>query len=190
VIRSWATIIKDDDSGSILINDDAISYLQKYRVDPDHTVIYADPPYPIGTRSSSNSKYEYDFRNEDHTSLLLTLLQMDCKILISTYPNNLYKMMLHGWNCTKFKSQTRSGSRIELLYYNFDLNEIELHDYRYLGNNFRQRERIKNKIKRHVSRLKRLDRFESLAIIDSIISADTIKNNVTVHNIINNVICR
>jgi 16S rRNA G966 N2-methylase RsmD len=186
VIKAWAGIItKEDRSGIITINDDAISHLQKCRYDQDTTVIYADPPYPISTRSSRNTKYEYDLTDKDHTALLMMLLQMKCKILISTYENELYKKMLSTWKLIKYKSQTRSGSRTELLYMNFDINDFELHDYSYLGNNFRQRERIKKKIKRHSDRLLRLPKFEALAIMKQLSRDLNIINDVPARNSIN-----
>lgn len=185
VIKKWCTIftndvpdqhnIIDDSCSSItLINDDSISYLQKCSCDQE-TVIYADPPYLKYTRTSRSTKYEYDLTFDDHTSLLTVLRSMDCNILISCYDNDLYKTTLFGWNKTNFKSQTRSGSRIETLYYNFNLNDIELHDYSYLGKNFRERERIKKKINRHYARLKQLPRFEALAIMNKLTSAVTTK---------------
>lgn len=170
VTEAWCTNIKNDveSCSSInIINGDAISYLHKYRVNLG-TFIYCDPPYPLETRSSKNTKYLFDFTNNDHSSLLLTLLQLDCKIAISTYPNELYKRMLWGWNCLEFKSQCRSGQRVELLYMNYDISKLELHDYSHLGKNFRERERIKKKILRHSSRLMMLDRFEALAIMEQL----------------------
>ncbi|HES59160.1 MAG TPA: DNA adenine methylase [Caldithrix sp.] len=176
VIKNWCTIIKNyDRSGITLINDDSISYLQKCRVGPE-TVIYADPPYPLNVRNSCH-QYNFDFTDKDHVKLLKTLLQLDCKILISTYQNDLYSKMLWGWNKTMYPGRTRQGIRYELLYYNFNLNDIELHDYSYLGKNFRERERIKKKIHRYSSKLKRLQRFESLAIINKLSRDLIIKND-------------
>ena len=42
---------------------------------------------------------------------------------------------------------------------------VELHDYRYLGNNFRQRERIKEKSKRWVERFKSMPVLERQALL-------------------------
>lgn len=201
VIQAWCTNFKNEvgSSSSKFICGDAISYLQKYREDADHTFIYADPPYLIETRSSKNSKYAYDFTEKDHVSLLKVLLQMNCKIAISTYPNKLYYRMLFGWKCISYKSKTRSGQRTELLYMNYDINELELHDYSYLGKNFRERERIKKKIDRHSARLMMLNRMESLAILERLslvrntINGDQvpiiIKNDVSGSILINNDAC-
>jgi DNA adenine methylase len=45
---------------------------------------------------------------------------------------------------------------------------IELHDYRYLGNNFRERERLKRIKSRWVSRLDRMGDLERYALLSSI----------------------
>jgi hypothetical protein len=45
-----------------------------------------------------------------------------------------------------------------------------LHDYSFLGNDFRERERIRKKIFRHVEGLKRLPDHERGAIIEAITS--------------------
>lgn len=44
-----------------------------------------------------------------------------------------------------------------------------LHDFRYLGKNYRERENIKEKTKRHILRLKRMPANERSAIISAII---------------------
>ena len=45
---------------------------------------------------------------------------------------------------------------------------LELHDYRYLGRNFRERERIKRKKLRWLNRLHRMDSLERHAIMMAI----------------------
>jgi len=42
---------------------------------------------------------------------------------------------------------------------------VELHDYRYLGRGFRERERIKRKKQRWMERLVRMPRLERCAIL-------------------------
>ena len=55
----------------------------------------------------------------------------------------------------------------EWLWMNFP-SPFELHDYRYLGENFRERERIKRKKERWVSRLSRMDALERHALISAV----------------------
>jgi hypothetical protein len=47
---------------------------------------------------------------------------------------------------------------------------IELHDYRYLGDNFRERERITKRTKRWVARLKKMPVLERKALLSAISS--------------------
>ena len=49
---------------------------------------------------------------------------------------------------------------------------VELHDYRYLGDTFRDRERIKRKTKNLVSKLKRMPILERQALLAAISSAN------------------
>ena len=47
----------------------------------------------------------------------------------------------------------------------------ELHDYNFLGDNFRERERIKNRTKRWLSRLRKMSVLERQALLSAIYSA-------------------
>jgi len=131
------------------------------------TVIYADPPYPLNSRKSQKKVYENELSNEDHERLLEILKKKECDVLISTYPNELYKSELKDWRYIDYNTTTRSGSVIERLYMNYD-EPKELHDYRYLGDNYRQRERIKKKVKRYVENFSSLPTLEARAILKSI----------------------
>jgi DNA adenine methylase len=137
--------------------------------------IYLDPPYLMESRKSSKKQYRYELSKGAHIGLCILLLklsntnsQRDFKInmAISCYDHTIYSNMLSEWNRITFDSQTRHGKAVETLYMNYDMPR-ELHDYSFLGENFRERERIRNKIKRHVSGLKRLPELERMAILNS-----------------------
>ena len=89
-------------------------------------------------------------------------------MLISTYQNALYFCHLKDWKRFTFNSTTRNGSREEVLYMNYTNEDGILHDYRFLGDSFRERERIQRKINRWVSRLQRLPAKERNAILTSL----------------------
>lgn len=59
---------------------------------------------------------------------------------------------------------TRGGLRTESLWFNFD-EPVQLHDYSFLGENFRQRERIKRKKERFIARLQKMDKLERQALL-------------------------
>lgn len=89
-------------------------------------------------------------------------------VIVSGYWSELYATELAGWHTTTFRAMTRGGKpRTEWLWYNFE-PPAELHDYRYLGSGFRERERIKRKKKRWVSRLERMPELERQALLAAI----------------------
>jgi len=68
----------------------------------------------------------------------------------------------------------RSGdTREEWLWMNYP-EPIALHDYSYLGDNFRERERIKRKVSRWKAKLEKMDVLERRAILMAIQSAGSI----------------
>lgn len=117
----------------------------------DDALIYCDPPYPLATRKG-REYYEHEMSDDDHAALLSTLLQLNCRVMISTYPNALYSSQLREWRCVRYQTMTRGGKRTELLYCNFPEPET-LHDWRYAGRNFRERCALKRLEKRWLAKL-------------------------------------
>lgn len=152
-------------------NSDAIAYvetiLKTAQSTMPETFMYLDPPYPISSRRNMNDLYEHELNDRDHIRLLKALRKLRCSIAISTYENPIYKKLLHDWRVVKFKTQTHRGTATELLYMNYP-EPTQLHDYRYLGKDFTDRQRIKRKIDRHVQRLMKLPSLERAAICNAI----------------------
>ncbi len=121
---------------------DAVEFLREYQF-TGNEFIYCDPPYLMSTRKQQRAIYAHEFATEaEHTSLLTLLREIPCKIALSGYFSELYADMLRGWHTYTFESQTRSGkTATEWLWMNYPPPN-ELHDYRFLGDNYRQRERI------------------------------------------------
>lgn len=139
--------------------------------------IYIDPPYLLSSRKCPRKQYRHELNEADHVKLLKTVKQFNCfDIAISCYENNLYKEYLKDWNYITFESQTRRGKATEFLYMNY-AEPKELHDYNFLGTDYRERERIKNKIKRHVQGLKRLPELERKAILNTFRNEFQISNH-------------
>jgi len=83
--------------------------------------------------------------------------------MISGYWTKLYARELRNWHAISFQAVTRSGRiATEWLWSNFS-EPVALHDYHYLGTNFRERERIKRKMLRWTLRLKRMPTLERRA---------------------------
>ncbi len=171
VVNSWRVALQNSENKSryhITIAS-GIEYLKENRNSFDFSdVIYCDPPYPLETRSSITTVYDYDMVTSDHLSLLLVLLQLNCPVLISTYPNKLYSKLLAGWRLKKYYGSTRKGKRLEYLYMNFDNPDCFLHDYSYAGKNFRDRERIKKKVDRFTNKLLNMPPLDRNAILSEI----------------------
>lgn len=121
---------------------------------PYRTLIYCDPPYPPVTRKSSK-RYKDEMTEQQHVALLELLLKFECDIVISTRPNELYAEMLKSWPRKEFQSRQRIGSATEWVFMNYDTID-ELHEYTYLGNDFRERQLIKKKVSRWTGNFKEL----------------------------------
>jgi len=134
------------------------------------TFIYIDPPYLMETRSSKRKIYSNELTTQDHIAILDIVLKMDCQIMISGYPNTIYDDALKGWHTATFNTTTRGGKYVkEKLWMNYEKPK-KLHDYRYIGKTFRERERIKRKIERWTSRLLMLPDLEKNAIAAAIVN--------------------
>ena len=158
----------DDDPRDLnIINADASSFLKKYQSKRDE-FIYCDPPYLIETRKGGKL-YDYEYTTQDHIDLLGVLKTLPCMVMISGYWSSLYDQMLQGWNTHSFTAQTRQGPATEWVWFNYSIPK-ELHDYSYLGSTFRERERIKNRKNRWLSRLKRMPDLERNAFIEELTS--------------------
>ncbi|PAB31424.1 DNA methylase [Pseudomonas savastanoi pv. nerii] len=136
-----------------LITSDASSYLASYSFKGDE-LVYADPPYVTKTRRRSRI-YRFEYDDDMHLHLLDTLLALPCKVMISGYDNALYNDKLVSWGKTAFMAKTHTDVREECVWMNYPVPH-ELHDTRYLGDTFRERQTIA----RRQARLK--DRIESM----------------------------
>ncbi|MGZ5568847.1 MAG: DNA adenine methylase, partial [Limisphaerales bacterium] len=75
-----------------VVEGDAIKWLAHYdhRLSAD-TLVYADPPYLMITRSHKRPLYEYEFSEEhDHKRLLRFLLDTRAMVMVSGYRSDLY----------------------------------------------------------------------------------------------------
>jgi hypothetical protein len=157
-----------DVPGLTVICGDALEVLASYDWRGDEFV-YADPPYLLSTRSAQRPLYEYEFFDiEQHRALLTRLRGLPCMVAISGYWSELYELDLAGWRTSTFRTTKRSGApAIEYLWMNYP-PPLELHDYRYLGKNFRERERIKRKKARWTARLAAMPALERYALMEAI----------------------
>jgi DNA adenine methylase len=157
-------------AGVTVICGDAISWLEKHRGKFNgQTVVYLDPPYLFETRADPGRRYYgHEFGEEWlHGELLAVLSRIDTPVLISGYQSPMYAQRLAHWRRVDYRTATRGGGVTESLWCNFEA-PAQLHDYRFLGTNFRQRERIKRKKARWLSKLRRMTPVESAAVLAAI----------------------
>lgn len=154
----------------IIRNNDYSVMLERFGKNPN-TFIYCDPPYPMSCRSSQARLYTFDWESDiQHIHFLKAANLCECKMMISTYPNDLYQQALSGWHKHEFYAIKRNHKKaLEVIYMNYPPPTV-LHDYQYLGGNFRQRERIKRKVTRTISRLNKLPPAERMAIFSAMIA--------------------
>ena len=98
--------------------------------------------------------------------LLAVLAALPCPFMLSGYRNALYDRAAdrHGWRREEFTAMTRGGPATEYVWVNFE-PPAERHDNRYLGTDFRERERIKRKQARWRAKLEKMPRAEQLAMM-------------------------
>ena len=130
------------------------------------SLVYCDPPYLRSTRSGGRL-YEHEMTDVDHQRLLRWAIATPCRVMISGYWSKLYGSTLRKWRCSRFWAQTRGGMAEECIWANFPEPE-ELHDYRYLGNGFRERERINRKKRRWIAKLEKMPLLEKRCLLAAI----------------------
>ena len=98
-------------------NRPAVEVIQRFN--SPKVLVYADPPYVMGTRHGKQYRYEMDDKEQE--ALLDVLLTHKGPVLISGYENDLYNDRLRGWH----KEETVSYSQVctkkqEVLWMNFE----------------------------------------------------------------------
>ena len=83
--------------------------------------------------------------------------------MLSGYACELYDRMLAGWDRHDFQAKTHRETRTESIWLNFAPPKV-LHDTRYLGNGFREREVTRRRLSRLQDRLIRMSEPERAAI--------------------------
>ncbi len=85
--------------------------------------------------------------------------------MVSGYESEMYASALARWRLITFEAMTRAGSTAtEHVWMNYP-EPLELHDYKFLGRGFRERERIMRKAKRWVAKLEDMPTLERHAIM-------------------------
>lgn len=149
--REWAK------PGTRLIHGDAFRFLDNYPFSGDE-MLFCDPPYLPTTRRKQRI-YKHELTVRDHERLVGLLATLNCRVMLSGYPNTLYSEALRDWQQVELSVTSHVGPRKELLWLNYDPPEVP-HDTSYLGSTFRDREQIHRRHQRLISRIRRLSAGE------------------------------
>jgi DNA adenine methylase len=149
---------------STIIHGCGIELLERYAWHGDE-LVFADPPYLPGTRMPD--LYAHELTTADHRRLLRVLEGIPCPVMLCGRPSEMYTRALPTWRTLDYTSGTRGGPKPERLWMNYP-EPVALHDYSYLGSNFRERERIKRLRQRWRARLAVMPAMERYAVLASI----------------------
>ncbi|EHD23627.1 MULTISPECIES: DNA adenine methylase [Brenneria] len=154
-----------------IINEDAVDFLQSHDLEAmGRTLIYADPPYLLETRTGS-ARYRHEYTVEDHRDLIAILRQVPCSVMISGYPSALYDELLKGWRSVTFQVMTRGGARTEKLWMNYP--ESSAYSAKYAGKDYIDRQRIKRKAERWAAKYRAMSSAERLAVMSELNKIDS-----------------
>lgn len=138
----------------------AENFLTNYQFRGDE-LVYADPPYHPQARRRRRV-YSHDYTDADHQRLLTLLKSLPCMVILSGYAHALYDKELVSWSTRSFLAKTHAGVREETLWFNFETPQV-LHDTRYMGNDFRQRQATKRRLGRLQEKVRSMDAVERAA---------------------------
>lgn len=152
--------------GAIVMNG---SYQGLLRISKPGTVVFLDPPYLKETRRDKRDIYRYDWCLADHQEFLKAVTRKNLpNIIISHYPCQMYDQALKGWRKITYQTMTRGGPAIEALYMNYQ-QPVMLQCPGQIGRNFTDRQRIKRKVARLITRLKNEPENERAAILTAVV---------------------
>jgi DNA adenine methylase len=91
----------------VVLCDDACKVIRQQ--DGEHTLIYADPPYPHSTRSVK-AAYAFEMNDADHVRLLDTIQRCKSKVMVSGYRNPMYDRALASWQRHDIEIDNKASS--------------------------------------------------------------------------------
>jgi hypothetical protein len=127
--------------------------------------IFCDPPYVLSERATGRI-YECELTDDDHERFLGTLTTVDAsryQIMVCGYKCELYSS-LDPWNAIAHRVPTRGGLQDEHIWMNYEKPAV-LHDYQYIGDGRRNRERIRRRQKNWSSQLSAMPEEERIAML-------------------------
>ncbi len=133
-------------------------------------LVYLDPPYLMSTRRQHRRLYRCELPRARHVELIEVCRRLPAFVMVSGYRSELYDRGFNGWRRIDYQVQTHGGPATESLWTNYPEPE-ELHDYRYLGRDYRERERIHRQQARWQRRLLAMPDVERRAMVAALAAA-------------------
>lgn len=144
--------------------------LQCGKVPETETFVFCDPPYVMSQRASGRL-YPCELSDADHERLLSTLTSIPAAaaaVLLCGYRSPVYAAVDREWRSIDHRVPTRGGLQDERMWFNY-AQPARLHDYRFLGDGRRSRERIRRRQKKWVEMLSGMRSHERAAMLEAII---------------------
>lgn len=138
-------------------------HIPNYLCGTTKALCYFDPPYMLSTRSS-NCRYRFDWNDKDHFAFFEFVKSLSVFVAISHYPCPAYDNAFKEWRTIDYLSRTRTETRTERLYMNYETPEV-LQDFRYMGKDFIERQRIKRKRDRFIRKYRKMSIQERNALL-------------------------
>lgn len=173
LVRAWESVRTPDihiaQADALRGLPQLIAHLRDQGARPERILVYCDPPYLMHTRRSAAMVYHREWCVKDHIAFLMMVASLSCKVMISHLPCPEYSTALEAWHTFTFHNVTRHGRQLEQVWCNFPPS-ADLHEYTYIGSNFRERERFKRQfaiLQRRVATLPPAARIAALALLEA-----------------------
>ena len=165
VVAAWSKNTKIPGTSLEVINADFLEVMWDLEVDAQEVFIFLDPPYLWRTRT--RRRYAFDLSDAEHRRLLTWCQSLTrAKVMLCGYPNVLYDELLPEWRTVEFEAITRGATmRTEKLWMNYK-EPVALHDSRFIGADFREREKLKRRRETIYRKIERMDDDERIALFD------------------------
>jgi DNA adenine methylase len=117
-LPEWIIGITDRLKQVQIENRPALEVIERFRY--PNVLIYADPPYPLSTRTAK--QYKHEMTDSDHVELLETLKLHPGPVILSGYQNQLYDDILQGWHkdVTTGYAEYQGEDRKETIWMNYE----------------------------------------------------------------------
>jgi hypothetical protein len=128
--------------------------------------VFCDPPYVLSERSGGRI-YECELLDADHQRFIGTVTTFNAaryRVMICGYACDLYAA-LDPWESIDHRVPTRGGLQDERIWMNYE-KPVQLHDYQYIGDGRRSRERIRRRQKNWHEQLMQMSEQERLAMLE------------------------